>query len=169
MEEYSIDSLNNNERPKALKVLCILSFVNLGISFLGIISQFLSGPASKKDMLLQRAEMSKNIEQLENMDADYAVDAIHKLTAMAESLNDSFYAVSIATLMCSSLGLFGVLKMWNGAKIGFHFYIIYSLITVGQVYLFVSPTSIPSFIVVWNLVIAGLFIYLYSRNLKWMK
>jgi hypothetical protein len=169
MEEYSIDNINNSERPKMLKVLCILSFVNLGISLLGVLSQFLSGPASKKDMLLQRAEMSKNIEQLENMNADYAVDAIHKLTAMAESLNDSFYAVTVITLISSAVGLFGVLKMWKGAKIGFHFYIIYSLITVGQVYLFVSPASIPSFIVIWNLFIAGLFVFLYSRNLNWMK
>ena len=169
MEEYSIDNINNNERPKSLKVLCILSFVNLGISFLGILSQFLSGPASKKDMLLQKAEMSKNIEQLETLNADYAVDAIHKLIAMAESLNSSFYAVTVVTLISSIIGLFGVLKMWNGTKIGFHFYIIYSLITVGQVYLFVSPTSIPSFVVIWNLLIAGLFVFLYSRNLNWMK
>jgi hypothetical protein len=169
MEENSIDSLINNERPKALKVLCILSFVNLGFSFLGVILQFHSGPASKKDMLFQRAEMSKNIEQLENMNADFAVDAIHKLTAMAESLNDSFYAVTVLTLISSAVGLFGVLKMWKGAKIGFHFYIIYSLITVGHVYLFVSPSSIPSFIVIWNLLIAGLFVFLYSRNLSWMK
>ncbi len=169
MEEYTIEDINNNERPKSLKVLCILSFINLGISFLGIVSQFLSGPASKKDMLLQRAEMSKNIDQLEKMNADYAVDAIHKLTAMAESLNDSFYSVTVITLISSIVGLFGVLKMWNGSKIGFHFYIIYSLITVGQVYLFVSPTSIPSFVVIWNLLISGLFVFLYSRNLNWLK
>ena len=174
MEEgYQIEELKeikgDDKRPQFLKVVSILSFISLGFAFLGNISQLISGPASKEDMLNQKVEMTKSITQLEQMDAEYWIESVRKLIAMSESLNNSFYAVTFLTFISALIGLFGVLKMWKGSKIGFHFYIIYSLISVGQVYLFVSPQVVPTFVVIWNILISGVFVFMYSRNLKWMK
>jgi hypothetical protein len=36
-------------------------------------------------------------------------------------------------------------------------------------YLIISPADVPSAVIVVNLLISGLFIFLYSRNLTWMK
>jgi hypothetical protein len=36
-------------------------------------------------------------------------------------------------------------------------------------YLIVSPVDVPTAVVVVNLIISGLFIFLYSRNLAWLK
>ena len=169
-EEYKIVEINGgNKRPQLLKVVSILSFISLGFTFLGNISQLISGPASEEDMLNQKVEMTKSITQLEQIGADYWVESVRKLIAMSESLNNSFYTVTFLTFISALIGLFGVLKMWNGLKIGLHFYIIYSLISVGQVYLFVSPQVVPTFVVIWNVLISGIFVFLYSRNLKWMK
>lgn len=171
MEEiYTSEELEQQQpRPKFLKVISILSFSSLFMSFIGVISQFVNGPASNEQMLDQKAELLKLIPQMEELNSDYMVMAIKKVVAMSESLNYHFSSVSIVTLISVLIGFYGVLKMWQGKKIGFHFYIIYSLIGVGQIYLFVSPSNIPSFIILWNLIIAGIFTFMYSKNLKWMK
>lgn len=169
-EDFTPGQLNKKEeRPQFLKVLCILSFISLGFTFLGNISQFVNGPASKEEMQEQKIQMTKVISQMQEMNLSYWEETIRKLIAMTESLNNHFYGVATVTLIAAVIGFYGVLKMWQGQKLGFHFYIIYSLIGVGQMYLFASPTIIPTIILMWNIFISGLFVFLYSRNLNWLK
>ena len=168
---YQIEEINQKEpRPKLLKIVCILSLISIGLSFLGGVSQLFNGPVSDEDLLNQKVEITKTVTKLVELDAgEYWILSVKKLIPMSESLNSSFYYVTILTLITSIVGFFGVLKMWQGFKIGFHFYIIYSLIGIGQIYLFVSPTSVPTFVVFWNTVLSGIFIFMYSRSLNWLK
>jgi hypothetical protein len=66
------------------------------------------------------------------------------------------------------IGLLGALMMWQAKKLGFHLYIGYSLLAIIQIYFFVSPSDVPSFVVIWGLLMSVLFVFMYSRNLKWM-
>jgi hypothetical protein len=94
---------------------------------------------------------------------------MEQIGRMTVSINDNFYANGILSIVVMVTGLIGVIKMMQGNKLGFHLYIIYSLCSIGQLYIFVSPADIPSFVVIWNLVISGVFVLMYSRNLKWLK
>jgi hypothetical protein len=67
------------------------------------------------------------------------------------------------------IGAFGAFQMWNGKKLGFHIYIIYSLLEIAQMYLFTSASNIPMLVIVYYIIISGIFIILYSRNLKELK
>lgn len=164
------NEINSNEpRPGFLIVLCILSYVSMGYTFLVTLFQLLSGPASKDQMLAQKAVFMKSIRQFREVHADYLVDLFQKIIRMLEGVNQNFYFVQITTLLFAIIGVFGVVKMWKGAKLGFHVYIIYSILFIVQYYFILSPANIPSLIIITNIIVSGVFVFMYSRNLHWLK
>lgn len=171
METFeSIDEITQGRepRPNFLTVLCVLSFVFLGLSLAIGLFGLSQGPLSDGQMLEQKVELTKSVDEMRALNMESFAVMMEKISRMSESINENFYASSILSILVMGLGLFGVIKMWKGFKIGFHLYIAYSLLTVVQIYFFASPADIPTFVVVWNLVISGLFVLLYSRNLKWL-
>jgi hypothetical protein len=159
----------SNKRPQALKILCILTFVSAGLSMLSSIFNLLGGPLSPEVMEEQKVEMIKMIDELKSLEMHSFVTMLEQVQRMTESINAQFYMVSLVSIIVIGTGLFGALSMWKGKKIGFHLYIIYSLFSVIQLYFFVSPADIPTIVVVWNLILAAVFVILYSRHLKWLK
>lgn len=158
-----------NKRPQGMKILCILTFVSTGLSFLSSIFNLIGGPISPEAMEEQKVEMIKMIDELKSLEMTSFVTMLEQVQRMTESINAHFFAVSLVSIAVISTGLYGAWMMWNGKKIGFHLYIIYSLFSVIQLYFFVSPADIPTIVVVWNLILAAVFVILYSRHLKWLK
>lgn len=165
-----LDTEFNQEKPRPgfLTVLCVLSFIATGLSlFFGVINLF-SGKQSEEQMIDSKVALTQSIGELKKLGMDSWVDMMEKLQAMTVDVNNNFYLAAIVTLLISGLGLFAVYKMFKGFKLGFHMYIIYSLISVAGIYLYVSPAHVPSFMIIVNLIISALFVFLYSRNLHWM-
>lgn len=170
MDEFELDSAENRgPRPGFLTVLCVLSFISTGLGLLSGLFTIASGPQSEEQMLDAKVAMTKSISELKDLGMDSFVDMMEKLQLMTEQVNENFYLSSIITLITVGLGLFGVIKMWQGFKLGFHLYIGYCLLTIAGLYIYVSPANIPTMVVVWNLIFSALFVFLYSRNLKWMR
>ena len=71
--------------------------------------------------------------------------------------------------MTDFLGLFGVIFMMRRRKLGFHMYIVYSLLAIGGMLLYVSAENIHISLPIVNVIFSGLFIFLYSRTLHWMR
>lgn len=157
------------KRPTLLTVLCILSFVSMGYSVLTNFSGLASGPSSKEEMTAAKAQLSKSIQDSKAQGMDYFVSVIQKVARMGEQLNDNHYPVTIVSLLVSLFGAYGVYLMFRGAKLGFHIYIIHCLLALVTIYLFVSVANIPMFFTLFGFSLSGLFIFLYSRNLKWMR
>jgi hypothetical protein len=109
------------------------------------------------------------IDELKTLELDSMAAMIEKLNAITVSLNNQFYAVAFTTICILSIGLTGALMMWFRKKIGFHLYISYSLLVAVQLYFFVAPAAVPTVILVWNILISGLFVFLYSRHIGWLK
>ena len=168
--EYN--QLENNQevekRPTFLLVLCILTFVNTGITILSGIAGMISGPPSAEEVKETNVQMAETISQLEKVNLDYWVDVIKRIQLMTESMYANFVAYNAVSVFVAMIGVTAAILMLKGKKLGFHVYISYSFLYVLQGYLFISATVIPSFIVIINLSIAGLFVLLYSRNLSWM-
>ncbi len=171
-ENLDFDQENINEVspiPSFLKVLCILSFVFLGFSLLSSIASIVHGKFTEQEMLNDKERMSKELLEFEKIDFQYGIDMTKQLMSLKEILNNNSFSVSLVSLIICCVGIFGVMKMRSGFKIGFHLYIIYSLLYATQNYFFASVQYIPSLIVFLNLFISFVFILMYSRNLKWMK
>lgn len=168
--EYN--QLENNQeeekRPTFLLVLCILTFLNTGITILGGISGMISGPPTKEEIRANNVELTRSIEQLEKVNLDYWIDVLKRIQLMTEAFYSNFFAYNAVAILVAMAGVAAAALMMKGKKLGFHVYIGYSFLYVLQAYLFVSAAVIPSFIVIVNLLIAGLFVLLYSRNLNWL-
>lgn len=164
-----VQNLEQNNRPQYLKVLCILTFIYTIFSLLVALLGFLQGPLSSAEVEKQNVEFAKQIVQLQEIDANYMVGVMHQVQLMVEDMNTNFYIAMISKLVWASLGAFAALQMWKGKKIGFHLYIIYCLLEVVQLYLITSPSNIPMIIVIYDLIVSGIFVLMYSRNLSWLK
>lgn len=156
-------------RPVGLKVLSVLSWVYIGISILSTGFGLLRGKANEEEMLQMKVEMTKSISQMKDMGMTGLADMMNKIQQMTEITNEHAVAIGLTGLAILFLGFYGVLSMWKQKKLGFHLYIIYSILTIVQIYFFVSPSIVPNIIVIWNVFFSGLFILLYSRHLKWLK
>ena len=156
------------KRPAFLLVLCILSFVYIGLSWISTLASFISGPLTDNQLNMQRIEMAKAMEPLKYSGDSTIVDTFDTIIRMIEGINDNFYAFNILYIGVLALGFMSVLFMLQGKRLGFHLYIGYCLFNILRYYVFLPAADIISFLVVWELFFAVLFAILYSRNLHWM-
>lgn len=164
-----IDNTQPEEkRPTLLLVLCILTFINTGLTILTSLVQLVAGPSSEEQMLAEKVQLTKSANELKDAGMDAFAGLIEQMMAMTADIQANFYIAMTVAFVAPLLGLFGALQMFQGKKLGFHFYIIYNLISVGGIYLYVSPENIPSISIIFGLLLSGLYIFLYSRNLHWM-
>ena len=151
------------KRGRMLQVLCILSWIFIGSAFLYNITLFTGGQASREEMDNQIITL---IEFSESFGLDDAT--IKDVVATADLTNDNFYLHYSSKLVFAIIGFFAVFQMWKLQKTGFWVYIAYSLIPIGITYYILGevPSTIQN--VVWDLIMAGLFIVLYGSQLKRM-
>ena len=165
----------NPKRPKFLAVISILSFVNIGFSMLTSIFGILGGKPSAEELeaaKLQFAESHEKLDTLaqsEKVDMSYWSEILTKLEIMSDNMYANFVSYNGLILLVSIFALIAVFLMYTGKKIGFHLYIGYCFLYVIQSYFFTTPSDVPTFVIVLNVLYGGIWVYLYSRNLKWMK
>ena len=168
----TLDNINdeNAQRPRFLTVLCILTFISTGMSLVsGLYNLVFVGKQSDEQMLDSKVQLTKSISDMKEMGMTGFAEMMEKINRMTIEINENFYLASAISLITVGIGLFGAIKMWKGFKLGFHLYIVYNLLVVGAIYLYVSPQNIPSIVVITNIILSSIFVFMYSRNLKWMK
>lgn len=163
------EETDRTERPKFLLVLCILSFVYIGWSLITGLISLVSGPMGEEELLNMRVELTKSMNEMHDLGMKSLASFFDKMIHLTESTNAAHHAVASSNIVILLIGLLGTIWMLRGKKLGFHLYIIYSLLASVQIYFFVSAVYVPTFLIVFSLIISGLFIFMYSRNLKWMK
>lgn len=157
------------KRPVFLTVLAVLSFITISIGILGGVFSLLMGKLSEEEMEHMLAKSAAQIEQFNGSGMGGFADTYEQIIKLQEYINSNFYAHNLVSLAGLLTGLFGVIYMLKGYKKGFHLYIIYNLVNLLLVYVSVPVKEVPSFMVIVNLIFSLLFIFLYSRNLYWMK
>jgi len=166
--DFKVNLKSNEDRPVMLLVICILSWVNIGFSFIISLFRLITGPATKEQIRANQADLKGAAVELRNGGQESFADIFDKIQNMQEILNDQHYVALSLTLLGLLIGFAGVSLMFLGRKLGFHIYIIYSIFTIGQIYLFFSASEIPSTLTWFGIIFSALFIALYARNLKWM-
>jgi len=165
-------SLPSKKRPTFLIVLLILTTISLlGTFAFGIVPLF-KGPMSEEQLIKKEVEIAKSKKELETLYKDE-----ESRQAMSDILDDQFAELvyvqtkafmmhHLFQLLIFVLGALGVYYMYRLNKLGFHFYIIYSLVSVGSVYLIFPPELISSLKVIIALLLSGVFVWLFAMNLK---
>lgn len=165
---FKVDLKSNENRPVFLIVLCVLSWIHIGFNFVVSLYQMISGPLSESQITASRADLKGAVLELQNVGFHSLADVMEKLGNMTEVLNQYHYQALSLTLFGLIVGFAGVSLMFLGRKLGFHLYIVYSIFSVGQIYIFFSAAEIPSMVTWFGLIVSGIFIGLYARHLRWM-
>lgn len=155
------------KRPKFLTIVGILSFVSIGFQFIVFIFNLFKGKVSEEAIIEQKVQAAQ-LYQAIGIEGDELSDIVSMTGRVLEETNNSFWTIQLLTIVTLFIGLSGVLMMFRKRRVGFHLYIIYSLLAVGGVYLYLSPDLITLPSLVFSLMVSGLFIFFYARNLKWM-
>ena len=168
-----MENLDSNtkrsKRPVFLLVLCILSFLWIGWGILQGAAGFTYGPESPESLETAIAGLDKQLDEMDSQSKEAIGPTVEKIKYMVLVMNDKFYLVQTLSLFIYILGFVAVLQMFRGAKIGFHLYVIYSLLSICDYYFFLSPAMIPTFIIILSAFISALFVSMYAVNLKWMR
>ena len=169
MSDLIDDELKVN-RPNSIVVLAVLSLLNMGYNLITSFIAMARGPLNSEELQSARVEYTKSINSFADVEGGEMMQSLmREMIAMTETLN-AHYMMNIATSIIFVLvGVAGVILMLRQKKIGFHAYIIYSFLISVQIYFFMKPSLLTNSMVIMNLLISALFIFQYSRSLKWMK
>ncbi len=153
--------METRERPTFLTVICILSFIAIGLGLLGQLFNFAFSPNPEEFIEAQ--------EQMEDLMAESEDNPFGSFfsSIMSQSMGAIEHAktLGIVNILGLILCLFGVIKMWNLKKVGFVPYIIGNLASpIASVVL----VGLLGGIAVFSFFFPILFIVLYGLNLKHM-
>lgn len=155
------------KRPIGLTILCILTIINAGLSVLSNVSSLISGP--DREMLENSNQiLMEEAKKYEELGVDDVPILIRKLVHMYEQFFESFYTYHFIVLVIFSIGLAGAWLMFRRYILGFHLYIVYSILSVAHIYLFVNPNEVPTIYVIMTAIVSAIFIGIYARFRKWM-
>jgi len=158
-----------NKRPTGLLVLFILTTIYTSLKLLGTIGNILSGPPNAKEIKLIKVEMAKSMKAAKEMGSDYLIDLIEKMGVISDATLANFMLFNFLSFLFYGLGLAAAILMFKRMKLGFHLYIGYSFILLIQYYFIVNPSDVPLSLLIGEGLLSLLFIFLYSRHLKWMQ
>lgn len=167
--EMQDEPIVKKKRPVFLLVLVILSSINMSVSLLGSFSGMLGAKPDAKMIKQAKLEFANMREQLEEGGAADFTYIIDQMESVTDNMFKHFQAYNSVQFLILVLGLAGVILMYQRRKLGFHFYIIYSLGLVVLPYLFNPITGIPTILTIVGILYGGVWVLLYSRNLHWME
>ncbi len=171
MNDFEIqdEPIVKKKRPVFLLVLVILSSLNMSVSLLGSFSGMLGAKPDAKMIKQAKLEFANMREQLEEGGAADFTYIIDQMESVTDNMFKHFQAYNSVQFLILVLGLAGVILMYQRRKLGFHFYIIYSLGLVVLPYFFNPITGIPTILTIVGILYGGVWVLLYSRNLHWME
>jgi len=157
-----------NLRPTFLTVVCIISFIGLGLSILNNISTVIISSAGSYLYSMIQDSLEMALQEASNSDPGSALllehifDAVLKLFAVLP-----LFAALV--LVCAIIALVGVIFMWNLKKLGFYLYTGAKVVMVFLPVLLIGSNFLSIIMALGTFFFAAIFVTLYGLNLKAMR
>lgn len=142
MEEQQTIQEKTPKRPQLLSILCILTFIGGGLGVAGFFMVSINYEETMKALKVLYAGMPE-------------------VSYLLEAPRDFF----VVSFFLSAFSVVGAILMWNLRKIGFHLYTSSQLIYLVVPLLYFGGETNP----LLNIMLTALFVYLYARNLPYMR
>jgi hypothetical protein len=155
------------ERPTFLTVLCIISFVGLGLKILNSFSGMIFGLFTSRFEPFIRENINQNLDygDIPEQIRFFVVDSFNIVYKAMERATP----MSLVTLVLAVTALFGVIMMWKLRRAGFYLYtgskifiLMVPFLFLGLNFFTLIAVSIASFFAI-------IFIILYAVNIVHMK
>jgi hypothetical protein len=166
-----MDELDNlmeddkTRRGKTLPVLCILSWVMIGLTVLGVSFSLIRGPYSEEEMLEQQLAVYEVVN--DDMPEFYNEMMLSSLTIL-ERTNEKFYLMNSLNVVSVVVGFFSVLLMYRLKRVGYWLYLLYSAIPICISIYFFGDIKSTMTMLVYSSIFSLTFIILYGVQLKRM-
>ena len=157
-------------KPTFLVVLAVLSFITITLNFFQYLVSLIAGPMNQEEWEIYEATLYESVGQMNDLGMTGMAAMVEQVIQMSYIANFDYFVLNNALqLIAALIGALGVFMMLRLKKIGFHLYVIYSLLPVVIMYLLFPTEVIATFVVLSTLVISAIFCLLYALNLKHMK
>ena len=129
--------------PVFLRVLCILSFIYIGIILMPAIFGLFSGPMSETELNESFQQISALVPN--SMNKKEKAKVLEFAYEKQKVMNEKFYLNATVNIWIYSLGFFGVFKMYKKRqRSGYYLYLAYSALTLVALYLVLPPKLIST-------------------------
>lgn len=168
MEDF-IDEVTDikEKRGRMLAVLCVLSWIFIGLVFFMNLLAFTGGKASAEEMKERKIALIDLYTGI-GFGGENNAETIEELIFIDNQINENFYLHYSTKIVFCLIGFFAVLQMYRLQKMGFWAYIAYSLIPIGVGYYILKDSATIGQSITWDLIMAGIFIALYASQVKRM-
>jgi len=155
------DNPDKSKLPGSLNILTILTFIGCGLGLLFVFGS--------KKMMEFGIKMADSPEAQARM-TDKELADMEKLKSMYEIMSSNWIAYLIPSLIGIALCFFGALQMRKLKKQGFYMYVLGQILPIigGAIVIGFSNQFSNTSSYVIGMGIPILFIFLYSRNLKYL-
>ena len=151
--------------PVFLRVLCILSFIYIGIILMPAIFGLFSGPMSETELNESFQQISALVPN--SMNKKEKAKVLEFAYEKQKVMNEKFYLNATVNIWIYSLGFFGVFKMYKKRqRSGYYLYLAYSALTLVALYLVLPPKLISTEEITTLILWSGFMVSLYTMNLK---
>ena len=140
-------------RPQFLKVLCILTYIGVGVGIIGSIIGWWTMHAMSA-MMDGTAEMPAGVDMSD-------MDKMEQLMAQMKYINVNTIVGIIGCLIC----LIGALQMWKLKKMGFYIYVVGEIAPVIVSAVLMGTAALSGWAIL-AAIFPVVFIVLYALNLK---
>ncbi|HEY6900407.1 MAG TPA: hypothetical protein VI233_07185 [Puia sp.] len=151
------------EEPKkpteTLKVISVLTFIGSGIAIFGQVYSFLTAQKSYDTIVQMQDKMDQAPDFVKKM---MGPDPIGTARKTLEARTPMLILAIVASVLC----IYGAMQMRQLKKQGFPIYVVGELLPIVAYFIFIGQMSI--FALCFSLIIAGLFIFLYAGQRKYM-
>ncbi|MBI4946401.1 MAG: hypothetical protein HY840_08375 [Bacteroidetes bacterium] len=159
MEQTTTQTENTAlNRPQFLTVLCILTYIGVGITIIGSIV----GWWSIRAMSAMMDASSNTMEEMPGLDMS-AMPDMEKMMNTLRYSNILLFSGVIGSLIC----LVGALQMWKQKKAGFFIYVIGEVAPIIVSIVCLGTATISGWSAI-SLIFPVVFLILYGLNLKHM-
>ena len=167
--EQSDKSVVKSRPPRFLFALIILTWCNTGLAIMSSLFTLLMGKPSLEEIKQSKVVLATSMNQMLEIKMYYLATLMQKIQYLTDAMYANFIGFHLVSLTVAAIGSVAALFMFQGKRLGFHLYIVYSLVYLAQTYLFVNPAFVPTEMLVINAFFAFIFILMYSRNLTFLK
>ncbi|MBS1660134.1 MAG: hypothetical protein JST68_03685 [Bacteroidetes bacterium] len=164
MTDYQ-QSANPNllEEPRkpseTLKVISVLTFIGSGLAILAQLYSFFTAQKSYDTVVQMQDKMDQAPDFVKKM---MGPDPVGTARKTLEAKTPMLIIAIVASVLC----IYGAMQMRQLKKQGFPVYVIGEVLPIFAYYIFIGQMSI--FALCFSLLIAGLFIFLYASQRKYM-
>ncbi|MFT4603208.1 MAG: hypothetical protein ACI857_003396 [Arenicella sp.] len=155
------------KRGQTLKVLCILSWVWIGITVIMLLFSAVSGKKTDSQMMEERLEIMNAIP--DGPGAEMSVSMYEDILRMSEKSNEYFYELMGLNFLVILLGFTSVFMMFKLKKVGYYIYVLYSILPILVVGWSIGFSGFMAILTIgFSAIISITFLILYGNQLKRM-